>query len=204
MPQSLDVYVQCDDLDNIPPPMRENYLYETQLLSEKLPKGSSVLQVGSMDGERAIRLLKVRPDLKISGLEIEASLVELARQKIAQAGVRMENILGDITNPPNLPQFDYVVCLNNTLGYIPEQQEALAGMGKLGKKVVVSVYGEKFTNDLAKQYFRSIGLSVDSIQGDNFIMKDFTTVKRYDTETVQSWGGNTTETPVGYFCELHH
>jgi len=180
--------------------MRDNYLYETKLLSEKLPKNSTLLQVGSMDGERAIRLLNVRPDLKITGLEIEEPLVKLAKQKVSKAGVNMEPIRGDITNPPDLPKFDYVICLNNTLGYISSQQKALAGMRKLGKEVIVSVYGEKFTDDLARKYFEAIGLSINSIQDHTFLMEDFTAVKRYDRGTVESWGGDITETPVGYFC----
>ena len=200
MPQPENVYIKCDDLDNIPPSMRDNYLYETKLLSEKLPKNSTLLQVGSMDGERAIRLLNVRPDLKITGLEIEEPLVKLAKQKVSKAGVNMEPIRGDITNPPDLPKFDYVICLNNTLGYISSQQKALAGMRKLGKEVIVSVYGEKFTDDLARKYFEAIGLSINSIQDHTFLMEDFTAVKRYDRGTVESWGGDITETPVGYFC----
>jgi hypothetical protein len=69
---------------------------------------------------------------------------------------------------------------------------------------VISVYGEKFSDDLAKEYFESIGLSIDNIQGNTFVMEDFTKVKRYDRQTVDNWGGEVTETPVGYFCELHH
>jgi SAM-dependent methyltransferase len=141
--------------------------------------------------------------LKITGLEIEAPLVELAKQKIAAAGLRADFVHGDITVPPTLPRFDYVICLNNTLGYIPEQEKAIAGMKKLGKVVVISVYGEKFDNDLARAYFESIKLEVDRIENDNLVMKDFTTVKRYSKKEVESWGGKITKTPIGYFCVLN-
>ncbi|EKD43737.1 MAG: hypothetical protein ACD_72C00152G0006 [uncultured bacterium] len=98
--------------------------------------------------------------------------------------------------------FDYVICLNNTLGYIPEYDKAIKNMRKLGKTVIVSVYGEKFDNDLAREYFDSIKLEIDHIDGDKFVMKDFTTVKRFSKKEVESWSGEVIETPVGYFCIL--
>lgn len=153
MPSPKDVYVNCDVLENIPKPNRNNWIKEIDLLRLELPKNARVLQVGSMDGTRAMRLLETRPDLKITGLEIEAPLVELAKQKVAAAGLHADFVHGDITDPPTLPSFDYVICLNNTLGYISEQEKAVAGIKKLGKVVIISVYGEKFNDYLARAYF---------------------------------------------------
>jgi SAM-dependent methyltransferase len=200
MPKPSDVYVKCDDLDNIPAIMRDNYLFESNLLHEKLAKNSTVLQVGSMDGERAIRLLKERPDLHITGLEVEKSLVELADQKVSAAHLRMQSICGDITNPPSLSLFDYVMCTNNTLGYIPDQQAALESMRSLSKEVFVSVFGEKFTNKLAEEYFHSLGLSIGDIKYNTFTLKDFTQVKRYSRDDVEIWSKDVIDSPVGYFC----
>src|SRR3989338_1132421 len=128
MPSPKDVYVKCDVLENIPKQNRDNWLKEIDLLRRELTPSARVLQVGSMDGTRAIRLLEARPDLKIVGLEIEAPLVELAQQKVADAGLSADFVHGDITDPPTLDRFDYVICLNNTLGYVPEQAKAIAGM----------------------------------------------------------------------------
>lgn len=203
MPSPKDVYVNCDVLENIPKPNRDNWIKEIDLLRLELPKNARVLQVGSMDGTRAIALLKARPDLEITGLEIESPLVELAKQKVAATDLRADFVHGDITNPPTLPRFDYVICLNNTLGYIPEQEKAIAGMKKLGKVVIISVYGEKFNDDLARAYFESIKLKIDRIENDNLIMRDFTTVKRYSKKEVESWGSKITETPIGYFSVLN-
>ncbi|HEY5153070.1 MAG TPA: class I SAM-dependent methyltransferase [Candidatus Saccharimonadales bacterium] len=202
MPVAEDVYSKCDDLDNIPSGMRANYLREGELLSDMLPQNSSVLQVGSMDGERIIRLLKLRPDLQMTGLEIEEFFVKAANQKISKTGFKAEFIHGDITRPPKLEDFDYVICLNNTLGYIPDQQKALDGMKQLGGKVIVSVYGERFTDRLAKRYFDSIGLGINDIQGDVFMMKDFTSIRRYRMQDVSKWSSDLIETPVGYFCVM--
>lgn len=203
MPSPKDVYVNCDVLENIPKANRDNWLKENDLLNLALSKNASVLHIGSMDGTRVICLLGARPDLKITGLEIEAPLVKLAKQKIAAAVLHADFVHGDIIHPPNLPRFDYVICLNNTLGYIPEQEKAIASMKKLGKVVIISVYGEKFDDDLARMYFESIKLEIDSVEGNNFVMKDFITVKRYTKKEVESWGGKITETPIGYFCVLN-
>lgn len=203
MPSPKDVYVNCDVLENIPKANRDNWLKEIDLLRQELPMNARVLQVGSMDGTRAIHLLEARPDLKVTGLEIEAPLVELAKQKVAAVGFNANFVHGDITSPPTLPRFDYVICLNNTLGYIPKQEKAIAGMKKLGKAVIISVYGEKFNDNLARAYFKSIKLEIDRIKNNRFVMKDFTMVKRYSKKEVEFWGGEITETPIGYFCILN-
>ena len=67
MPSPKDIYVNCDVLEDIPKPNRDNWLKEIDLLRLDLAQNTSVLQVGSMDGTRAMRLLETRPDLKITG-----------------------------------------------------------------------------------------------------------------------------------------
>lgn len=49
-------------------PRRINRL--TELLSDAIPKGSSVLDVGCGDGSLAALILEARPDLTITGLEV--------------------------------------------------------------------------------------------------------------------------------------
>lgn len=203
MPNPEDIYVKCDILDEIPKPNKDNYNYETELLSKLLPSGARVLQVGSMDGTRIIKLLKARPDLKLTGIEIEAPLVELAKKKVVEVDLNADFIHGDITNLQDLPKFDYVICLNNTLGYIPDEQKAIENMKILGNNTIISVYGEKFNNDLAKEYFKILDLEIDHIDNNTIITKDFTKVKRYTKKEVDSWDCKITETPIGYFCILN-
>lgn len=202
MPLPDDVYVHCDELDRIPPLFRENWETELSLLVERLPRGAKVLQVGSMDGTRMIALLRRRGDLDLTGIEIEESLVKLCRKNLESAKLRGTVVHGDITAPPALPPYDYVICLNNTLGYIPDEQAAVEQMRRLGKRVIVSVYGERFDDQLAQLYFGSLGLEVQRREDDTFILKDFTNVRRYPRSSVETWGGAITETPLGHFCEF--
>jgi SAM-dependent methyltransferase len=190
MASSKDIFVKCDQLEGLPEPNRRNYLFELDLLEERLPMGARVLQVGSMDGERAVRLLKRRPDIQFTGLEIDPELVELAQQNVAAAGVRAKFVTGDITKPPKLSHFDWVLCLNHSLGYIADEKAALRGMRRLGEIVAVSVYGQRFDVGLAREYFGAIGLA------------DYGWVRRYRLADVREWGGGVLETPIGYWVEL--
>jgi len=202
MLSAKDVYINADELEGLPAQNRENYLYETELLQKELPQKAKVLQIGSMDGKRIIRLLEIRPDLQVTGLEIEDELVKIAQQNVAQTNLSAQFITGDITNPPNISQFDYVICLNNTLGYIQDQKKAIEEMKKLGKIVIISVYGEKFDDNLAREYFKTLHLEIERIENNVFIMKDFTKVKRYTKEEVGLWRGKIIKTPIGYFTIL--
>lgn len=197
-----DLYVHFDELDDLPPLNRENYLFETDFLRRELAQDSSVLQVGSMDGMRATRLLHVRPDLKITGLEIEGDLVDKARHNIQSQGFSAKFVVGDITTPPaSLSSFDFVICLNNTLGFIPNFQKALHEMRQRGRRVYVSVFGESFTNDLARAYYGGIGITIDEIIGDQFVTEDGP-LRRFPRSEVSSWGGDFTHTPLGYLVTL--
>ncbi|MFH1586268.1 MAG: class I SAM-dependent methyltransferase [Candidatus Diapherotrites archaeon] len=200
MPSPNEVYIKCDELDNIPKPNKENWLFEIELLKKELSLNASVLQVGCMDGTRMIALLRARPDLKITGLDMEKGMVEASKRNLKKVGLKAELVLGDITKPQSVSGFDYVICLNNTLGYIPEQEKAIENMKELGKTVILSVYGKKFTDKLAKEYFKSINLELKGIENNVFHTKEFVNIKRYLEEEVEKWNGRIIETPIGYFC----
>lgn len=203
MSSAKDVFIRCDELDALPDENRRNYLFELEWLAENLPRGANVLQVGSMDGMRALRMLEVRHDLRITGLEIEADLVSLATQTLRKRGLNAQFIHGDITAPPpSVEIYSHVLCLNNTLGYIANYEKAIEEMRKRGETTVVSVYGEQFDNDLAKRYFGAIGLSVRRLSGDTIYFDDFSPVRRFARETVSAWGGVVTKSPIGYLSVL--
>jgi len=76
-------------------------------------------------------------------------------------------------------------------------------MKKLGKHVILSVYGEKFTDNLAKEYFpKALHLEVNKIDVNTFMLKDYSNVSRYTKREIESWNGELIETPLGYFAIL--
>jgi SAM-dependent methyltransferase len=195
-------YVHFDELGGLPAAHRDNYLFELDYLVEVLPSGSSVLQVGSMDGVRILRLLERRPDLTATGLEINAELVALAEKNVQDTGKDVRFIRGDITDLElDVGRFDAVVCLNNTLGYISDYRAALKRMRTLGR-VFVSVFGEAFSDVLAGGYFPVIGAEVHAVTGDEFNLGNFGVVRRFSRPEVESWRGRVLETPLGYLIEI--
>src|SRR5258708_20679953 len=99
MPSPIENLIHCDELDRLPEAHRANYLAELEILSRELPVGTAALQVGSMDGERIIRLLRLRPDLRLTGLEIDSELADLARTNIATPGLVPEVFVVHFTKP---------------------------------------------------------------------------------------------------------
>ncbi len=203
MPSPNEVYTKCDELDNIPKPNKENWLYEIELIKKELSLNAKVLQVGCMDGTRIMAILKVRPDLVITGLDMESDMIESSKKNLNKAGLKAEFIHADITKLSLNSGFDYVICLNNTLGYILEEQKAIDNMKKIGKTVILSVYGEKFTDKLAQEYFKSINLQLINIEKNIFHTKEFVNIKRYTRKEVDDWKGKVIETPIGYFCIIN-
>ncbi len=198
-----ETYSNFDELDFLPVLNRENYIFETDFLVRKIPEKSSLLQIGSMEGQRAVRLMQVRPDIKMTGMEIEAQLVEKARDKVRAEGVSADFIQADITEPPQpLPGFDYVICLNNTLGFIPEYNKAIQEMRRIGDNVYISVFGELFSDDLAREYFDRVGISLDRIDGD-YLFTSIGRLRRFREEDVLNFRPKEIiSTPLGYLASI--
>ncbi|MBI2573745.1 methyltransferase domain-containing protein [Candidatus Woesearchaeota archaeon] len=192
-----DNYIECDVLEQLPTLHRDNYNFETEFLTSHLPQNASVLQVGCMDGTRLLRLHQQRPDLELSGLEIEQDLVLTAQSLLSQHKIPATIIHGDITAPPPLTHYDYVVCLNHTLGYIPDQHKAIEMMKKLGKHVIISVYGEIWTPQLAQEYFKTLKLSIKETHHNKFILSDGWPIHRYTKQQIETWDGKIIKTPLG-------
>src|SRR3989339_1730281 len=194
MPSPKDIYVNCDELNNITKENKANWLKEIKQVAKEIKKNATVLQVGCMNGVRIIALLKERPDLQITGLDIEKEFLKMARKNFKKCQIKAKLIHGDITKSLKIKKFDYVICLNNTLGYIPEEERAIENMKNLGEKVIISVYGEKFTNELAKKYFQSINLELQKIKKNIFHTKEFVKVifssRRRHTRLVSDWSSD--------------
>src|SRR3989344_3774793 len=131
MPAADDVYIHCDKLDHLPALNRENWLWESAWLCEHLKQNAKVLQVGSCEGSRLMDLTQKRPDLTFTGLEIDPVLHEMALDRFRKTGAHAKSVLGDITKKETIDpsgHFEYAICLNNTIGYIPDEAATIANM----------------------------------------------------------------------------
>ena len=205
MPKADEIYVHCDQLEKLPALNRENWLWESAWLIKNLEPNASVLQVGSCEGSRIVNIMKERPDLRITGIEIDPILHEMALEHFETTGTDAQSVLGDITNledTKGLGHFEYCLCLNNTLGYIPDEEAVLTQMKRLADTAIISVYGENFTDDIARTYFAALKLEVTRIEGNALHMSDFGIVRRYTKEAVAKWGGEIIKTPLGYLSMM--
>lgn len=197
-----DFYLHCDKLDNLPALNRENWLLELELQCNMLPEGASLLQIGCMDGTRIVEILNKRRDLKVTGLEIEKDFVALAEKNLKNVGLRAKLICADITTFETSNRYDFVTCLNNTLSYIPETAKAVEHMRKAADVTIISVYAEQFDEAKAEAYFQALHTTVTSSDKNFFHVKGFGAARRFTRADVESWGGEITETPLGYLSVI--
>ena len=88
----------------------DNYRNYARKVAESAPAGAAVLEVAPGPGYLAIELARLG-SYRITGLDISATFVDIARKKAAQAGVDIDFRRGDAADMP-LPDdtFDFVIC----------------------------------------------------------------------------------------------
>jgi|GEM_PF-3228350 len=190
----------------------ENFAFEERMVPLHLAGLERALQVGCMNGTRVVSFSEAAPGVPIDGLEINETFVNIARNNVRAAGLasRSRIILGDILSPPpELQQasYDLVYATNNTLGYL-DPAAALASMCTLSRgNVLVSLFSdERFTDEIARNYFAQMKMDINnmSIQGNQFVFDDgsngLTIVRRFNRDEVLDWGGELTDTPLGFYA----
>jgi release factor glutamine methyltransferase len=97
---------------------------ETELLVEialSLPKASRVLDVGTGSGAVALALKDERPDLLLSGSDLSAGALELARGNGERLGLDVRWLLADLLE--GVPdEFDAIL---SNLPYVPDRDRAI-------------------------------------------------------------------------------
>lgn len=174
-------------LDKLPAPNRQNWYFETDFLIDYIKPNSKVLQIGSCDGIRIDYLANKRKDWKFIGLEIDPKLSKEANKRLKKYNGRAKSVMGDARKIPlKKKSFDYVICLNNTLGYIPDDKtviQELKRVTKPGGKIIISVYGTDWNNRMAKNYFKTLLVKKIRITGNKFLI-DGLKMKRYSRKDV--------------------
>ena len=86
------------------------YRRQAEALTSGLPAGAKVLEVAPGPGYLAIEIAR-RGGLEVAGLDVSRTMVEIAREHAAQAGVEVDFRHGDAASMP-FPSgsFDLVVC----------------------------------------------------------------------------------------------
>lgn len=102
-------------------------------LSRRLEDNNAVLEIAPGPGLLSIELARLRP-LKITGLEISRTFVEIARANAQAAGVDIEFREGDVALMPfEVETFDFLMCTSSFKNFSAPQQ-ALNEMYRVLKK----------------------------------------------------------------------
>ncbi len=118
------VYAEFDFEKMITNPPKEVQEYldnEIEFINTHLVKGKSILEIGCGFG----RLLEIlsKNSKKVTGIDYSKNLLRIARERLKDK----KNIELHHMNAKKLDfkdnSFDYVVCLDNTLGNMPEIED---------------------------------------------------------------------------------
>lgn len=100
--------------------------------SQRLRDHSAVLEIAPGPGLLAIELARLRP-LKVTGLEISRTFVEIARANAREAGVDVEFQEGDVASMPFKDEaFDFLMCTSSFKNFA-KPLKALAEMYRVLK-----------------------------------------------------------------------
>lgn len=95
-------------------------------------KMKTVLDVGTGNGAIVVELLRQRPQLKVTGIDLALSMLEIAQRHVQQAGFapQVDFLCIDAKAiPSHLPPFD-IVMSNSIVHHIPEPQTVMREMWK--------------------------------------------------------------------------
>jgi len=100
----------------------------------KLEKGAKVLDLGCALGYHSIEL--ARRGYDVTGLELSEAFLEVARQRVEEAGVAVNLVHGDMVHLTFAQEFDAVVLWGNTFGLFTDEGnfETLRGIARALKK----------------------------------------------------------------------
>jgi ubiquinone/menaquinone biosynthesis C-methylase UbiE len=88
----------------------EGYRREAARLTAGLPAGAAVLEVAPGPGYHAVEMARTGA-LRVTGLDISTTMVEIATENAAAAGVSVDFQHGDVTAMPfGSDSFDLIVC----------------------------------------------------------------------------------------------
>ncbi|MEU4231791.1 class I SAM-dependent methyltransferase [Nonomuraea sp. NPDC026600] len=89
---------------------RSRFAEQTRSVVERAPAGADILEVAPGPGYSSIELARTG-DYTVTGLDISASFVQIARQQAAEAGVQVDFRHGNVSAMPfEDASFDFIVC----------------------------------------------------------------------------------------------
>ena len=108
------------------------------LVEPDLPPGARVLVIGAGTGIELVTLKQVRPDLEVHGVDPSEQMLEIARRRVAEAGVEASDgvtfQLGYAADVATTPLFD-AATLINVLHFVPDDGSKAALLGDIAQRM---------------------------------------------------------------------
>jgi methylase of polypeptide subunit release factors len=84
----------------------------TSLVAAEYRAGSTILDLGAGSGQVEALLLAARPDARIVAVDASPAMLDLAKNRLADAGDRIDFVVGDFAEPERLalPARDYGIA----------------------------------------------------------------------------------------------
>jgi tRNA (cmo5U34)-methyltransferase len=98
----------------------------TSLVAAEYRAGSTILDLGAGSGQVEALLLAARPDARIVAVDASPAMLDLAKNRLADAGDRIDFVVGDFAEPERLalPARDYgIALLIQTLHHVPHDRK---------------------------------------------------------------------------------
>ena len=112
------------------------YEFNASMMSRLLPRGGTVLDLGSGSGQLAAHLAAGRPDVTITCVDLSEEMLQAGRQMASQRGLeeQLSFVVADITNiGAEIVGAPDLVCCNWTLHQLPDRDTALAALRETGQ-----------------------------------------------------------------------
>ena len=106
------------------------------LIDPDLPRNGRVLVVGAGTGIELVTFKRIRPDLRLHGVDPSRPMLELARRRVAEAGATegVSYQLGYASDVAPTPRFD-AATLINVLHFVPDDGSKAALISDIARRL---------------------------------------------------------------------
>jgi ubiquinone/menaquinone biosynthesis C-methylase UbiE len=167
--------------------MMKEFIELAHRISGEIQPGSSVLEVAPGPGYFCIELAKLG-HYAITGLDISHTMVEIATQKAAQAGVEVDFMQGSASNLP-FPKdsFDFLLCRAafKNLGQPVLALQEMCRVLKPGGKALIVDLSRNASPTTASRYVDGLGLSRINRMMTKLVFRYFLIKSAYTREQFQ-------------------